>query len=214
MSPAKRAFDVVASAVGLAVLSPLLVGIAVAVRRDGGPALFRQERVGRHGVPFRLLKFRSMVVDAEKLGAQVTVGGDPRVTAVGRWLRKTKLDELPQLINVLRGEMSLVGPRPEVPRYVALYTPEQRRVLDVPPGITDPASIRFRDEEGELAAAEDPHAYYVHVLMPEKLRLNLAYVDEATLLSDLRIIGRTLQAIVAPRAAVRAARREAVPAGR
>lgn len=185
----QRAFDLAAASLGLLVLSPLLLVIAVAVAASSpGPMFFRQERIGLHGVPFRIVKFRTMRVDAEAVGGQLTVEGDPRITRVGRWLRASKLDELPQLINVVRGEMALVGPRPEVPRYVALYDDDQRRVLDVRPGITDPASIRYRDENAVLARADDPEAAYVDVVMPHKLELNLAYLERRTLASDIGVI--------------------------
>lgn len=190
--PAKRLLDVVASAAGLVALSPLLVGIAAAVKLDGGPAFFRQERIGHRGRPFRMWKFRTMVPHAERLGPQLTAAGDPRITSTGRWLRRTKLDELPQLLNVLVGEMSLVGPRPEVPRYVARYTAEQRRVLELVPGITDPASVHYRDEGALLAAAPDPDRLYVERLMPDKIRRNLAYAATATVWSDVRVILQTL----------------------
>lgn len=189
----RRAFDQTAAALGLVALSPLLLVVAVAIATGSpGPVFFRQERIGRHGVPFRIFKFRTMRVDAEAVGGQLTVEGDPRITRVGRFLRASKLDELPQLINVVRGEMSLVGPRPEVPRYVALYDDDQRRVLDVRPGITDPASIRYRDENAVLARADDPEAAYVEVVMPHKLELNLAYLERRTLASDVGVILATL----------------------
>lgn len=185
----RRAFDLTAASLGLLALSPLLLVVAVAIAASSpGPVFFRQERIGRHGVPFRIFKFRTMRVDAEAVGGQLTVEGDPRITGVGRFLRASKLDELPQLINVVRGEMALVGPRPEVPRYVALYDDVQRRVLDVRPGITDPASIRYRDENAVLARAEDPEAAYVEVVMPHKLELNLAYLERRTLASDVGVI--------------------------
>ena len=178
-----------ASAVGLVLLSPVFVVVAVAIAATSpGPVFFRQVRIGRHGEPFRMYKFRSMRVDAEALGGQLTVSGDPRVTRVGAFLRASKIDELPQLINVLVGEMSLVGPRPEVPRYVALYTPEQRRVLEVRPGITDPASIRYRDESAVLARAADPERAYVEEVLPHKLAINLAYLERRSVASDVGVI--------------------------
>jgi len=190
---ARRALDVVASAVGLVLLSPVLAAVTVAIAATSpGPVFFRQVRVGRGGAQFRIFKFRSMRVDAEAVGGQLTVDGDPRVTRVGAFLRASKIDELPQLINVLVGDMSLVGPRPEVPRYVALYTPEQRRVLAVRPGITDPASIRYRDEAAVLARAEDPERAYVDEVLPHKLAINLAYLDRRTLASDVGVILATL----------------------
>jgi lipopolysaccharide/colanic/teichoic acid biosynthesis glycosyltransferase len=189
--------DVCGSLVGLIVLAPLfvLVGIAIAIdRRHGraGSVFFGQNRVGHDGVSFRMWKFRTMVVGADSLGAQLTVGADPRITRVGRWLRRFKLDEQPQLLNVLRGEMSLVGPRPEVPRYVALYTDAQRAVLRLVPGITDPASIRYRDEATELARAADPERCYIEEIMTEKIRLNLEYAAHATPWSDVLIVLSTV----------------------
>ncbi|MFO0073238.1 MAG: sugar transferase [Gemmatimonas sp.] len=194
MSPAKRAVDVVASLTGSLLLLPLFAVIAVAVRSDGGPVFFRQRRVGRHGREFHMWKFRSMVVRAEQTGPQLTAHGDPRITRVGRWLRRTKMDELPQLFNVLAGDMSLVGPRPEGPRYVALYTPTQRAVLALTPGITDPASLHYVDEWALLAEASDPEALYIGTLMPDKIARNLAYAQQATLASDVAVIVRTLLA--------------------
>ncbi|HEX8848348.1 MAG TPA: sugar transferase [Gemmatimonadaceae bacterium] len=195
MKLSKRIFDIVGSGAGLLMLWPALVVIALLVKLDGGPALFRQTRIGRGGRPFQILKFRTMVVGAERLGPQITSHGDPRVTAVGAWLRRTKLDELPQLINVLRGDMSLVGPRPEVSRYVDRYTPQQRRVLEVMPGLTDPASLRYIDEGALLAAASDPEQFYVGELMPAKIRLNLEYAESATVASDFGVILRTIGVI-------------------
>jgi lipopolysaccharide/colanic/teichoic acid biosynthesis glycosyltransferase len=192
----KRVVDVAVSALALALLWPLglLIGAAVTLG-DGGPAFFRQARVGRGGRTFRMWKFRTMIVGAERSGRHLTVGDDPRVTRVGAVLRRTKLDELPQLLNVLRGEMSLVGPRPEVPRYVAFYTAEERAVLRLTPGITDPASLRYRDESQELAASADPERSYIEHIVPEKIRLNLAYAAHATWLSDLGVIWATLRAL-------------------
>jgi len=192
----KRAFDILSSAAGLALLSPLLVVIAAAVKLDSpGPVLFRGQRVGRYGREFHIWKFRTMVAGAERAGPGITVANDSRVTRVGRLLRRTKLDELPQLVNVLRGEMSLVGPRPEDPRYVALYPPEQRaQVLSVRPGVTSPASVRFRDEESALSG-EDWETAYVQTVMPAKLALDLEYVQNASLLRDVGLIVRTVAAM-------------------
>lgn len=192
---AKRAFDLLLSALGLLLLAPVLLLIALWVKLDSpGPVLFRQERVGRFGRPFFIHKFRTMRVD--NAGLQITVGVDPRITRAGHFLRAAKLDELPQLWDVLRGAMSLVGPRPEVPRYVALYPPKLREiVLSVRPGITDPASLSFRNESELLAAAADPEREYVEVVMPTKLRLAAAYVRRATLRTDLRVILATLGAL-------------------
>jgi len=193
----KRVFDIVVSTVALLVLSPLLVllGLAVAMSSPGG-AFFRQVRVGRAGKEFYLLKFRSMRPGSEAHG-QITVGGrDPRITSIGFFLRKSKLDELPQLINVLLGDMSLVGPRPEVPKYVALYTPEQRKVLSVRPGITSAASIAYMDENELLGNSADPERTYVNVVMPAKLALDLDYVMNQSLTSDLMIICRTVAGLL------------------
>ena len=189
----KRLFDILVSGLGLLLLAPLLLVIAVIVRLSSrGPVLFRQERVGRDGRLFRILKFRTMVVDAERRGLQLTAGADIRITRAGGRLRQYKLDELPQLLNVLLVDMSLVGPRPEVPRYVALYTPEQRRVLQVRPGITDPASVAFRNESAVLAQAADPERHYIDCVMPEKLRLNLAYLERRSFWRDLMLIVKTV----------------------
>lgn len=194
MMDGKRAFDLFWTVPGIILLSPLLLSIAIAIKwSDSGPALFRQERVGQGGHPFRIYKFRTMVVNAEQIGKLLTVGDrDPRITPIGFWLRRYKLDELPQLWNVLRGEMSLVGPRPEVSRYVALYDEEQKRVLALKPGITDPASIQYRNESEILAQCEDPEETYIQQIMPDKIRINLAYAQQATRRSDLQVILATL----------------------
>jgi len=198
----KRVVDVALSALALALLWPLGLVVAAAVRLgDGGPAFFRQERVGRGGRRFRMWKFRTMTVGSERSGRHLTVSGDARITRVGAVLRRTKLDELPQLLNVLRGEMSLVGPRPEVPRYVAFYNAEQRPVLRLTPGITDPASLRYRDESEELSGSAEPERMYVERIMPEKIRLNLAYAARATWRSDLGVIWATVCTLLAPRRA-------------
>lgn len=189
----KRAFDLALSALGLILLLPVFLLSAAAIRIESpGPAFFRQERIGKGGVPFRIFKFRSMVTGAPGKGARITVAGDPRVTRVGRFLRRTKLDELPQLINVLKGEMSLVGPRPEVRRYVDLYDDRQQKVLSVRPGITDPASIRYAEEERLLAERPDPLQAYVNEIMPRKLALNLEYIETMSLARDLGILVRTV----------------------
>ena len=187
----KRVFDALFSATALVLLTPLLLLIAAVVAAESrGGAFYHQERIGRHGVPFRLHKFRSMQV--HRKGAQVTLGtSDPRITSVGRVLRNYKLDELPQLWNVVKGDMSLVGPRPEVAKYVALYTHEMREVLTVRPGLTDPASIAGFDEGERLEAADDPERHYREIIMPEKVQQQLAYVRSATFGSDIRIIART-----------------------
>ncbi len=191
-----RFIDILGSALGLILLSPLLVLIAILVRLSSpGPVFHRAVRVGKGGAPFRLYKFRTMVVGAAQAGPGVTVGGDPRITPLGRLLRRYKLDELPQLINVLKGEMSLVGPRPEDPRYVAHYNAAQRRVLRVPPGITSAASLRYRHEESILAAAADWESAYINQILPEKLAIDLAYLQTRTLFTDLTLILQTLLAV-------------------
>lgn len=193
----KRLFDMVVSFCGLAALSPVLLAVALAIRReDGGPVFYRGERTGRKGRPFRIFKFRTMVVDAENMGAASTADDDPRITKVGRRLRKFKLDELPQLINVLTGDMSLVGPRPEVKRYTDLYTEEEKAVLTVRPGITDWASIWNSDEGALLAGQVDPDRYYEEHIRPEKIRLQLKYVRERSFRTDLAIILETLRVIL------------------
>ncbi len=193
MKIAKRCFDLCLTVPGVLLLSPVLLLVAIAIKlEDKGPVFFRQVRVGRGGTSFRMWKFRTMIVDAEQHGAQLTVGKDPRITRSGHWLRKSKLDELPQLFNVVTGEMSLVGPRPEVPRYVALYTPEQRRVLELIPGITDLASIKYRHENELLAAATDPERVYIEEVMPEKIAINLTYAQKANIFRDFSVIVGTL----------------------
>jgi lipopolysaccharide/colanic/teichoic acid biosynthesis glycosyltransferase len=188
-----RLFDLFWSLLGLLVLAPvfLLVGILIKAE-DGGPVFFLQRRVGFKGRPFRILKFRTMRLDAEQTGLPITVGQDPRITRVGRWLRKTKVDELPQLVNVVLGQMGLVGPRPEVPRFVALYTEEQAQVLLLRPGITDAASIMYRCENEVLRRSADPEAFYIENIMPNKLRVNLAYAAQATLWTHFKVILATL----------------------
>ena len=198
---AKRLFDLICASAGVLLLWPLLLGIALWIKLDSrGPVFFRQQRVGRFGVPFRIHKFRTMQDDAPEdapaLGPQITVGADPRITRAGGFLRRTKLDELPQLLDVIAGTMSLVGPRPEVPRYVAMYPAALReKVLSVRPGITDPASIEYRDESTLLAHAADPERVYIEQVMPAKLRHAAQYVDQRSLLGDLRMIGATLRAL-------------------
>ena len=196
----KRALDLLAAAAGLLLLAPLFLLMALAIKLDTpGPVFFRQERVGRHGRPFRIFKFRTMTVSPPTGGIQITVAGDLRITRVGAVLRRTKLDELAQLIDVLRGTMSLVGPRPEVPRYVAHYPPEWReRLLSVRPGITDFASVRYHDENELLAQASDPEREYIDVVLPTKLRYALHYVDNPTLASDLQVLGLTLRTVFIP----------------
>lgn len=196
---AKRIMDVLGAALGLLVLSPVLVACAVAVKLSSpGPVFFRQERVGLHGRLFRIRKFRTMRV-TDGSGLQVTAAGDARITPVGSLLRRSKLDEMPQLIDVLAGNMSLVGPRPEVPRYMAQYPQQAReRILSVRPGITDNAAIAFRDEERMLAASSDVERTYVEQIMPIKQRFYLDYVQHQSVAGDLAIIARTVWAIVGP----------------
>jgi lipopolysaccharide/colanic/teichoic acid biosynthesis glycosyltransferase len=195
---AKRLFDLIGAATALLILSPLLLVLAVCIRLDSrGPALFRQERVGRHGHPFRIHKFRTMRLDAERHGPQLTVGDDPRITRFGRWLRHHRLDELPQFIDVLKGDMSLVGPRPEVPRFVAHYPPALRvRLLAVRPGITDPASLVQMDEASRLAGSSDPDRDYVERILPAKLNAAADYASRATLWTDLVVLARTLRLLI------------------
>lgn len=189
----KRAFDFTTSTIGCILISPILLIIALLIKLTSkGPILFKQKRVGRYGKEFNILKFRTMVVDAEKLGKQITVGNDSRITKVGSFLRKYKLDELPQLINVIKGDMSLVGPRPEVPKYVNLYSDKQRKVLEVRPGITDYASIEYRDENTILGKVDNPEEYYVNVIMPHKIDLNMKYIENNNVLIDIGIIFKTI----------------------
>lgn len=196
----KRLFDIVASGLGLVVLSPIFFIIAIWIKLDSkGPVFYRQVRVGRYNKDFRIFKFRSMRVGADN-GSLVTIGGrDPRVTKSGYWIRKFKLDELPQLINVFIGDMSLVGPRPEVRHYVDYWTPEQMHVLEVRPGITDPASIKFRNENELMAQAEDPEKYYIEVIMQEKIKLYLEYVEKHNFFYDLGLIFKTFWVIMKER---------------
>lgn len=193
MTIARRILEAVTAGAALIILSPLFGVIALLIlHEDGGPVFFRQERVGLGGRRFRIWKFRTMTADAGSRGGELTVGNDPRITRIGHSLRKWKLDELPQLINVVTGEMGFVGPRPETPKYVALYSEELRHVLSLRPGITDPASIAYSRESDILAGAHDPEAYYISEVMPSKVRMNLDYADDATLWSDIRIVLRTI----------------------
>jgi lipopolysaccharide/colanic/teichoic acid biosynthesis glycosyltransferase len=193
----KRIFDLAMATVGLAVLGPLLVWIAWKIRaEDGGPVFYRGVRVGLHGKPFRIFKFRSMVVDADRIGPSSTVSEDPRITRIGRWIRSYKLDELPQLLNVLVGGMSFVGPRPEVKKFTDIYTVEEKAILTVRPGITDWASIWNSDEAALLAGADDPDKAYLELIRPEKLRLQLKYVRERSFMVDIQIILLTLLKLI------------------
>ena len=193
----KRSFDLILSLLGLIVLAPVFAAVAVAIKiESAGPVFYRGLRAGRYGKAFRIFKFRTMVEDADKIGGPSSSADDPRITRVGNFLRRYKLDELPQLLNVLKGEMSLVGPRPEVLQEVLLYTEEEKRLLEVRPGITDWASIRFRNEGEILRGSADPHAAYREKIRPEKIRLGLEYVERRSFLTDCKIIVRTLKAIL------------------
>jgi lipopolysaccharide/colanic/teichoic acid biosynthesis glycosyltransferase len=193
----KRLFDILVSGIGLICLSPLLLIIAIWIKLDSpGPVFYRQVRVGRYNKEFRIFKFRSMRIGSDK-GSLVTIGGrDPRITRSGYFIRKFKIDELPQLINVLIGDMSLVGPRPEVRHYVNYWTAEQMHVLDVRPGITDPASIKYRNENELLAQAEDPEKYYIEVIMQEKIKLYLEYTEKSSFWYDIKLIIQTFRVII------------------
>lgn len=194
----KRWFDTLVALAGLILLSPLILVIGTLIKLDSpGPVLYRGDRIGQGGAPFKILKFRTMVVNADKMGPALTHGGDPRVTRMGRFLRNWKIDEIPQLINVVRGEMSLVGPRPESPGYVRHYTPEQRQVLRVRPGITGYTQIRFRHEETLLAQFTDREEAYLRVIMPHKLALDLEYLEKRTFITDLALIAQTAWAVLA-----------------
>lgn len=194
----KRVFDILFSLIGLIVLSPAIALISLVIKIDSaGPILFKQKRVGVGGVPFDIFKFRTMRVASAEVSLQITVGYDPRITKAGFFLRHWKLDEIPQLLNVVRGEMSFVGPRPEVPKYVALYPDHLRNiVLSVRPGITDPCSIALRSESDLLAVAKDPERFYVETLLPRKLQLASDYVNERSMLSDIMIILQTIGVIL------------------
>lgn len=194
---AKYVFDRIVVMVALVTLIPVLVAIAIAVRMDSaGPGLYRQVRIGRHGREFTIYKFRTMTDQADQMAANVSPDGDPRVTRVGRVLRGWYLDELPQLYNVLKGDMSLVGPRPETPEYVALYTPEERRVLTVRPGLVGPSTLGFMNEAERLADVPDPAGYYAAVLVHERVRTDLHYLTERSMLYDVRLLCRQMSAIV------------------
>lgn len=192
----KRIFDLFSSAICLLVFSPVLLFLAVWILVDSrGGVFYKQVRVGKNGKEFKLLKFRSMRPNSDKAG-QLTIGNDNRITKVGRFIRRTKLDELPQLINIIKGEMSVVGPRPEVPKYVAMYTPEQRQVLQALPGLTDYASIQFINEQTILGASPDPEKTYITEVMPQKLALNLQYINDRTFFLDIKLIFKTIGKIV------------------
>jgi len=189
----KRALDILAATAGLTLLSPVFGLVACCIKvTSHGPVLFRQVRIGQGARPFQILKFRSMMMQSSNRDLKITVAGDSRVTPIGRFLRRYKVDELPQLWNVIRGDMTLVGPRPEVPVYIEDYTPEQRMVLSARPGITDPASLAYRHEEENLAGQADPEQFYRTKILPDKLVLNRAYLEKITLQNDIRIIVKTI----------------------
>ena len=194
---AKRLFDIVASGIAVVLLSPVLTFIAIVIKRGSrGPVFYKGARIGKNGRPFHILKYRTMVLDADKIGGSSTPEDDPRITGIGKFLRKYKLDELPQLFNVLKGEMSLVGPRPQVKWAVDLYSPTEKRVLSVPPGITDYASLHFSNEGEILLGSTDPDKDYMEKIHPKKMALSLKYVQERSLFLDIKIIFQTLAAIL------------------
>lgn len=193
----KRTFDILFSLAGIIFLSPILILISIIVKADSaGPVLYRQTRVGKNNIDFDLLKFRSMKINSDKSGLLTVGGRDSRITTAGYYLRKYKLDELPQLINVLKGEMSFVGPRPEVRKYVELYNTQQKKILNVRPGITDTASIKYRDESEILAGQKDPEEFYIKYIMPEKIKMNLEYMNDRSMFKDVKIIFKTFGAIL------------------
>lgn len=195
---AKRIIDFTLALGGLTILSPMLIVVALFIKLDtAGPVLYQGNRVGLHGKPFKMMKFRTMVVGADKLGGSSTPNDDPRITRVGKFLRRYKLDELPQLLNVLRGEMSFVGPRPQVQWAVDLYTEEERRVLTVRPGLTDYASLKFADEGEILKGSTNPDKDYMEKIYPEKMRLGLEYIEKQSLWTDLHIILQTIRTLIA-----------------
>ncbi|MFH0727002.1 MAG: sugar transferase [Pseudomonadota bacterium] len=192
----KRLFDLFFSIIGLFLLTPVLLCVGLAVRRDGGPTFFRQKRVGLKGRLFRIYKFRTMVQNAERLGAQITAGKDPRITKIGHFIRNSKIDELPQLINVFWGDMSLVGPRPEVPKYVENWSlSDRQRILSIRPGITDYASLVYSNEQEVLSRSKNPEQYYVDEITPRKLSLYRKYAIEMNVWLDFRVILATLAKI-------------------
>ena len=195
----KRLMDIVDSFLMLVILSPFLLILAAAVKLDSkGPVFYRQVRVGRYNQDFKIFKFRTMVQNADQIGPAVTTGEDPRITRVGKFIRRLRLDEFSQLLNVLNGTMSLVGPRPEVRKYVDLYTPEQMATLLVRPGVTAPSSIAFKDEDQLLDAAEDPEKVYAEKILPPKMELNLEYLEHVSPLYDLSVLFQTVAAVFLP----------------
>jgi len=210
----KRLFDMLFSFIGLLLLQPLFIVIAIMIKVDSrGPVFFKQGRVGKNFRGFVIYKFRTMVVDAEKKGLRITSGGDDRVTRVGRILRKFKIDELPQLFNVLKGDMSLVGPRPEVEEYVKLYEKDYREILKRRPGITDVSSIIFREEEAVLKNQVDPEGYYKKILLPQKIRLAKEYIEHSSFLYDLKLILNTIHQVLCPPAVADEGYREKITEG-
>lgn len=196
----KRVFDIVVAFIGLILFSPLMLIIAVLIKLDSpGPIFYRAPRVGKGGRPFRMYKFRTMVANAENIGPAITVDKDPRITRIGARLRKSRLDEVPQLINVLRGEISMVGPRPEAPYYVEKYSPEQKKVLRAKPGMTGPAQIAFRHEEEMLSNPKALDDVYMNVILPPKLAMDLKYIEQQSLGLDLKILFQTAWALLADR---------------
>ena len=191
-----RAFDLMIAIVGLVLLSPLFLIVGMLIKFDSsGPIFYKGDRIGKEGRPFKIYKFRTMVINADQMGAALTHGGDPRITRVGRILRNWKIDEFPQLLNVLQGEMSIVGPRPESPCYVQQYTPEQRQVLQVKPGITGLTQVTFRHEETLLQSCANLEQEYVERIMPQKLSLDLEYIENRSLILDVELIIRTFQCL-------------------
>jgi lipopolysaccharide/colanic/teichoic acid biosynthesis glycosyltransferase len=196
-SVVKRTFDILCPLIGLIILSPVfLIGAILAKFQSPGPVFYRAQRIGRYGEMFLMYKFRTMVVNAEALGSSLTTYQDSRITKIGDFLRRTKLDELPQLINVLKGDMSIIGPRPEAPVYVKYYTAEQQRVLSVKPGITGPAQLENRNEELKLKGQSNPEQYYINQLLPEKLNIDLSYIENRSFIFDLKIIFKTIWAVL------------------
>lgn len=200
----KRIFDTAIASIALVMLTPLFALLALMVKvTSRGPILYRQVRVGRNGRVFQLVKFRSMFVNSDRKGLLITSAGDDRITPFGRILRRSKMDELPQLWNVVRGEMSLVGPRPEVPLYVGSYSPEQREVLTISPGITDSASIAYREEEKVLASKSDPDLYYREIILPHKIELNREYLKQMSFSYDVRLLFQTVAVVAFPKSLTR-----------
>lgn len=194
---ATRVFDLIVAFIAIIILSPLFILVSILIKLDSdGPIIFKQVRVGKNEKKFKILKFRTMIVGAEKKGEQITIGNDKRITNVGSFLRKYKLDELPQLFNVLKGDMSFVGPRPEVPKYTRLYTDKQKGVFKVRPGITDYASIKYRNENEILGNSENPEETYINIIMNDKLNINLEYLKKRNIIEDVKIIFETLVKIV------------------